>query len=156
MKLSIALPLCVLMIGSASAASLADMPNQKPGLWKMTVTSAGMPGGGRSFQICEDAAFIAASKASAQARLKKDCTSTSSLRKVGETWVSDSDCTISGMHVISHTVTTIHGDDLYHTNATSTTVKANGSKSTDVMTMDNQWLGACKVGQKVGVPEAGT
>ena len=52
-------------------------------------------------------------------------------------------------------VTTIHGDALYHTEATSTVTSSAGAKKTDVMTMDNKWLGVCKAGQKVGVPSAG-
>ena len=155
MKIQIALPIALLMVGAMASSSAAELPTQKPGLWQMTVKNTRMPGGARSFQICEDAAFIAAAKASADAHIKNDCSSKSSLRKVGDTWISDSDCTFSGMHIVSHGVTTIHGDDLYHTEATSTVDSPRGGKVADVMTMDNKWLGACKPGQKVGVPAVG-
>ena len=155
MKINIPVSLSLLMLGAMATASAVELPTQKPGLWQMTVKSAGMPGGSRSFQMCEDSAFIAAGRASAEARLKKDCTAASSLRKVGDAWVADSECTMSGIHIVNHSVTTMHGDELYHTEATSTTNTANGAKKTDTMTMDNKWLGACKAGQKVGVPAAG-
>jgi hypothetical protein len=57
------------------------------------------------------------------------------------------ECTFSGIHNVSHSVTTMHGDDSYHSEITSTM-----DGRTSVMTVDNQWLGACKPGQKVGVP----
>jgi hypothetical protein len=155
MKTGISVTLSLLMLAAVAAAGAAEIPTQKPGLWQMTVKSPSMPGGTRSFQICEDAAFLAAAKTSADTHLKKDCSPTSTLRKVGDTWVADSECTLSGIHIVSHSVTTIHGDDLYHTEASSTVDTPKGGKRTDVMSMENKWLGACKAGQKVGVPIAG-
>jgi hypothetical protein len=155
MKIKISMSLSLLMVAAMATAGATELPTQKPGLWRMTVTNSRMPGGTRSFTICEDAAFLATAKASADAHLKKDCKSTSTLRKAGDTWIADSECTFSGMHIVSHSVTTIHGDDLYHTEATSTVDSPNGEKKTDVMTMENKWMGTCKAGQKVGVPVAG-
>lgn len=146
------MPLALLMAGAATTTSAVELPTQKAGLWQVTMQSQRMPGGPRSYQLCQDAAFIAAAKASAETMMKKNCSSKSSVRKVGDTWISDADCTMSGMHIVSHSVTTIHGDDLYHAEITSTMDSAKGGKKTDVMTMDNKWLGACKAGQKAGVP----
>ena len=61
---------------------------------------------------------------------------------------------MSGMHIVSHSVTTIHGDELYHSEITSTMDSAKG-KQTDTMTVDNKWMGPCKPGQKAGVPVMG-
>jgi hypothetical protein len=155
MKSKMLVSLSVLMLGAIATAGAVELPTQKPGLWQMTMKSSRMPGGSRSFQICQDAAFLAAAKASADAHLKKDCSATSSVRKVGETWVSDSQCTFSGIQMVSHSVTTVHGDELFHTEVTSTTVLPKGGKNTDESTIDYKWLGACKAGQKVGVPQAG-
>ncbi len=152
MKTPIAMTIGLFLMGGVAQAGMVDMPIQKPGLWQMTVTNSRMPGG-RGFQICEDAAFIAAAKASSEAHLKNDCTRTSSVRKVGDTWVSDMDCTMSGMHIISHSVTTAHGDGQYHTDVTSRTMMKGAGAETS-MSMDNKWLGPCKPGQKVGVPAA--
>jgi hypothetical protein len=146
MKPVLALPIAALMLCASTATSAVDMPVQKPGLWKITMTDSRMPGGSRSYSMCQDAAFIAAGKASADAHLKKDC-SKKDLRRDGNTWTADMECTFSGIHAITHSVTTLHGDDSYHSVITSTM-----GKSTSVTTVDNQWLGACKAGQKVGIP----
>jgi hypothetical protein len=120
----------------------------------MTVKGTQMPGGAHTYQICQDAAFIAQAKASAESHMKHDCTTTSSVRKVGDTWISDADCKMSGMHIVSHSVTTIHGDDMYHSEITSTMDSAAGKKASKT-TVDNKWMGACKPGQKVGIPRQG-
>jgi hypothetical protein len=153
MKIQVALPIAMLMLGAFTSSGALELPTQKPGMWQMTMTGAKIPGGSRSFSICQDAAFIAAAKASTDAHLKNDC-SKHDLRKEGNTWVADMDCTFSGMHAVSHSVTTIHGDDAYHTEMTSSTGSPKHAGTSSVMTIDNKWLGACKPGQKVGVPEA--
>jgi hypothetical protein len=145
MKPVLALPIAVLMLCASMPSSAVEMPVQKPGLWKMTMSSSAMPGGARSYTMCLDAAFIAAGKASADAHMK-DC-SKHDIRKEGNAWTADMECTTSGMHSVTHSVTTVHGDDSFHSQITSTM-----GKKTTVMTVDNQWLGACKPGQKVGVP----
>ena len=153
MKIRIALSLGLLSIAAVAQAGMpVDLPVQKPGLWQMTVTNSGMPGGARSFQICEDAAFVATARASSQAHMTKDCTAASSIRKVGDTWVSDLDCKISGMHVVSHTVTTVRGDSYFHTDMTSTMQMSKGPGKQTAMSMENKWMGPCKPGQKVGIP----
>lgn len=151
MKIHFLMSLGLLMFGAVSGSRAAELPTQKPGLWQMTMTNSQMPGGSRSYHICEDAAFLAKAKASADSHMKNDCTSTSSVRKIGDTWISDADCKMAGMHIVSHSVTTIHGDDRYHSVITSTTESARGKK-TDTMTVDNKWMGPCKPGQKAGVP----
>jgi hypothetical protein len=146
MKAVVAAPIVALLLCAFSSDVAVKMPTQKPGLWKITMTSTSMPGGARSYSMCQDAALIAAGKASSDAHLKKDC-SKHELRQDGNTWTADMECTFSGIHNVSHSVTTMHGDDSYHSEITSTM-----DGRTSVMTVDNQWLGACKPGQKVGVP----
>jgi hypothetical protein len=146
MKRVLALPAVVLMLCAFTSISGVEMPTQKPGLWKVTMTGSSVPGGARSYMMCQDAASIASGKASADAHLKNDC-SRNELHKVGSTFTADMECTMSGMHIVSHSVTTVHGDDSFHSEITSTV-----GKDHSVMTVDNQWLGACKPGQKVGVP----
>ena len=146
MKPLLTLPIAMLMLGVFTSSGAVEVPAQKPGLWKITMTSASMPGGTQSYSMCLDAARIAEGKAGADAHLKNDC-SRRDLRKEGNTWIADTECTYSGIHDVSHSVTTVHGDDTYHMELTSTT-----GKTSTVMTIDDKWLGACKPGRKVGVP----
>ena len=93
MKIQIALPIAALLFGTCTPVGAIELPAQKPGLWQATMTGAKIPGGSRSFRICQDAAFIAAARASADAQ-RKSCAK-SDLRKQGDTWIADSDCTIA-------------------------------------------------------------
>ena len=149
MKIQIALILVAMLLNTSALASGDEMPTQKPGLWQITMTSEKMPGG-RSYKMCQDAASVAAGKASADAHLKNDC-SRNSLRKEGETWIADNDCTFSGAHVVSHSEMTAHGDEVFHTQIQSTY----GTGKPEATTMDHKYLGACEAGQKVGVPIVG-
>jgi len=149
MKIRIALPIVALLLGACSSASAVELPTQKPGLWEVTMKSAKMPGGSRSFRMCQDAASLAAAKATAAAQ-KKSC-SKYDIHKTGDAWISDVECTFSSMHIVSHSVTTVHGDDAFYQQITST---VGSSTTADVTTIDNKYLGACMPGQKAGVPIA--
>jgi hypothetical protein len=151
MKPVLKVPIAMLMLAAFTPSSAVELPIQKPGLWQITMTSASMPGGSRTYSMCQDATSIAAGKAIADAHLQKDC-SRHDLRKDGNTWIADMECTFSGLHDVSHSVTTVHGDDAYHTEMTSSTGSPGQGKAATVMTIDNKWLGPCKPGQKVGVP----
>src|SRR5258708_1469495 len=150
MKIQIALSVASLLLSAGAFAGGDEMPTQKPGLWQITMTSAKIPGGSRSYKMCQDAASVAAGKASADAHLKNDC-SKNNLRKDGDTWIADNECTFSGMHVVSHSEMSVHGDDAFHTQVQSTI----GTSKAEVTTIDHKYLGACEAGQKVGVPIAG-
>lgn len=148
MNIRITFSVAALLMGSSAFAG-DEMPTQKPGLWQVTMTSAKMPGGSRSYKVCQDAASMAAGKASADAQLK-NC-SKNSVRREGDTWITDNECTFSSMHVVSHSEMTAHGDEAFHTQVQSTY----GSGKTEVTTIDHKYLGACEAGQKAGVPIAG-
>ena len=153
MKSRIAFPVAMLMLASFASASALELPAQKPGLWQTTMKGEKIPGGSRSYSTCLDAATLAEAKASADAHLKNDC-SKSDVRKQGDTWISDSTCTLSGMHVVGHTETTYSGDDAFHTEVTSSYDSPKHGQTTSVMTVDSKYLGVCAPGQKPGVPEA--
>jgi hypothetical protein len=154
MKLCIAFPVVVTMLGSFASATALELPVQKPGLWQTTMKGEKIPGGSRSYSTCLDVASLAEAKASADAHLKNDC-SKSDVRKEGSTWIAESTCTFSGMHVVGHTETTFSGDDdAFHTEVTSISDSPKHGKTTSVMSIDSKYLGACAPGQKAGVPEA--
>lgn len=150
MKIRIALSVAGVLLSTIALASGDEMPTQKPGLWQITMTSARSPGGSRTFKMCQDVASVAAGKASADAQLK-NC-SKNTLRREGATWIADNECTLSGMHVVSHTEMTAHGDEAYHTQVQSTY----GSGKAEMTTIDHKYLGVCEIGQKAGVPIIGS
>ena len=119
MKIQIAFPIALLILGPCSIAVAQELPSQKPGLWQITMSGAKVPGGTRSYKMCQDAASIAAAKSSAAAHMKNDC-GKNSIRNVGDTWTTDVECTMSGMHIVSHSEMTVHGDETFHTQLTST------------------------------------
>ena len=149
MKIQLAFLILLLILGAGSAAA-QELPSQKPGLWQITMTGPKIPGGTRSYKMCQDAASVAAGKASADELVKKDCAK-NSVRNQGDTWISDTECTMSGMHVVSHSEMTVHGDEVFHTQLNSTY----DSGKPELMTIDHKFLGACAAGQKVGVPITG-
>jgi hypothetical protein len=106
--------------------------------------------GSRTYKMCQDSASIAAGKASADAHLKNEC-SKSSMRKDGDTWIAENECTFSGMRVVSHSETTVSGDESFHTLSKS----SYGTGDPELTTIDQKYIGACEVGQKVGVPIVG-
>ena len=117
------------------------------------MTGEKIPGGSRSYNMCLDAASLAEAKATADAHLKNDC-SKNEVRKQGATWIAESTCTFSGMHVVGHSETTFSGDDAFHTEMSSSFDSSKQGATTSVMTIDSKFLGACAPGQKPGVPEA--
>ena len=153
MKSGAVVPVSALLLGAFSFALALELPVQKPGLWKTTMTGEKVPGGSRSYNMCLDAASLAEAKASADAHLKNDC-SKSDVRMQGNTWISESTCTFSGIHMDGHTETTYSGDNAFHTEVTSTSDSPKHGKTTTVMTVDSKYLGPCAPGQKAGVPEA--
>ena len=145
MKSYAVFPIVVLAICAAASVSAAELPAQKPGVWETTMKGAGIPGGSRSMSMCIDAA----TQVEAKATSKKNC-SKNEWGHAGNTWTGDSVCSVMGNQITAHAVTTMSGEDAYHTEITS----QSGNKSS-VMTVDGKWLGACKPGQKVGVPMRG-
>ena len=142
MKSHAVMPIAVLIICAAASVSAVELPAQKPGVWDTTMKGPGIPAGSRSLSMCMDAA----TQAEAKATLKKNC-SKNEWRQDGNIWSGDSVCTVMGNQVIAHAVTTMRDENAYHTEITS----QSGNKSS-VMTVDGKWLGACKPGQKPGVP----
>ena len=143
MKSYAVFPIAFLASCAAASVSAVEYPVQKSGVWETTMKGAQIPGGSRSMSMCIDAA----TQAEAMATMKKMNCSKNEWRHAGNTWTGDSVCTVLGNKMIAHVVTTMRGEDAYHTENTSQF----GNKSS-VMTIDGKWIGACKPGQKPGVP----
>ena len=117
---------------ACTSANAADGLSHKPGLWETRVQAAGRT---MVTQMCTDAATEARNIATTAAYMKANCTK-NELSQQGNTFVSNTECTFSGQHVVGHTVTTKIGDSAFHTDGTTI--------------VDAKWLGPCKTGQKPG------
>lgn len=119
---------------SCTSANAVEGPIRKPGLWEMRVQAAGHT---RVTQICVDAASETRLNAEAADFMKQHCTK-NLLTHQGNKYISDTDCSISGTHIVNHSVITAIGDSAFHTEGTAVA--------------DSVWLGPCRAGQKPGVP----
>ena len=117
---------------TCTAASAFEPGPHKPGLWEMRVQTEGHT---MVEHVCFDATTDATQNAIADAYMKQHCTK-NEMRQEGGKWIADSICAGSGT---LHTVTTASGDSAYHTEGS--------------ITVDSQWLGPCKPGQKPGAIE---
>jgi hypothetical protein len=126
--------LVVGVIALAGTGALAvEGLTHKPGLWETKVQVAGHT---MVTQMCTDAATEASNLATTAAYMKEHCTK-NELSQQGDKFISDTECTFAGHHVIGHGITTRIGDNAFHTEGTTI--------------VDAKWLGPCKAGQKPGL-----
>jgi hypothetical protein len=138
----------------ASAASAAEMPQRKAGLWdlKMTFESRGVPP--QSMQQCVDAATDKLMSSNFGGMTKEAC-SQQDIKTAGGTIMVDSVCKFGEATTISHATITGSFDSAYTVRVTST--RKGGPAIPGMtpgqpvnMTIEAKWLGACKAGQKPG------
>ena len=140
------LPLITLFL-AAGAASAADMPKRKPGLWEITMQMDGMPNMG-AIQQCIDASTDNLLQQQA-GKQKPDC--------------SVIDIKPSGNRVILHTVCKVEGstattdgvfegafDSSYKGTMKTRFVPPLQGMSESNTTQQARWIGPCKAGQKPG------
>ena len=143
--------IAVLVSCACASVGASEYPTRKPGLWETTMQGENLPGGSRRSSLCVDAASEASNNATTEAYMKSNC-SAFDIRKEGDAWIADSECTLAGTRITSHQVTTMHGEDAYHTDGSSAYAPPLQGKSSATTTIDGKWLGACKPGQTPGVP----
>lgn len=92
---------------AGTGAIAAEGLTHKPGLWETTVQVAGHT---MVTQMCTDAATEASNLATTAAYMKANCTK-NELTQQGDKFISDTECTFAGHHVVGHGVTTRIGDN---------------------------------------------
>jgi hypothetical protein len=138
----------------ATAASAAEMPARKAGLWdvKMNFESRGVPP--QSMQQCVDAATDKLMNSNFGGMSKGAC-SRQDIKTAGNTITVDSVCKFGEATTASHAVVTGSFDSAYTVRVTSTREGGPaipGMKPGQAvnMTTEAKWLGPCKAGQKPG------
>lgn len=145
-KISIILGLCVVPL----LAYADDLPKRKPGLWEVSVASAGRPG--QVMKQCTDETTdekMMATGNSMANSLGVQC-SKKEMKKAGDTFTAESECTMNGTKLTSKTVFSGDFNSQYtgETNASydPPLMGMTGSQST----ITARWLGPCEAGQKPG------
>lgn len=126
-----------------------ELPQRRAGLWEMKTTLKGTQQPAPSAKQCIDAATDAQMREMAQGNTGSICTEQAT-KKVGDTYVTDSVCSMKGSTVVSHAV--ISGDF-----ASKYTVEASASMEPPLMgqsksdvVVEATYLGECEAGQKPG------
>ncbi|PKO31908.1 MAG: hypothetical protein CVU34_16960 [Betaproteobacteria bacterium HGW-Betaproteobacteria-7] len=143
---------CLLALLFAGAASAADVPKRKSGLWEvntqMTGMPAGMPGQG-PMQMCIDQASDDVMSDRNNTRGKADCPVMEIRPGAGKVTVH-SVCRHGGTTATTDAVITGDFDKSYRNDmVTRFNPPQNGMKEMK-MTQEARWLGPCKPGQKPG------
>jgi hypothetical protein len=134
-----------LFVVGAAAASAAEPPARKAGLWEVKTTTA--EGRSVSIQQCVDAQTDQAMQASAGggAGTQRDCAKRD-MQKSGDTTTIDSVCTVGGKTRTAHVVVVGSFDSGYTMTVTS---QSEGAAARTV-SMTAKWLGPCAADQKPG------
>jgi len=143
--------LCLMSIAllalNASALAQDKLPARKPGLWEITVVSNGQPPS-PGMKQCIDASTDAKLQEQS-AQFGQQCEK-QEIRQVGQTYVTDSICQLSGSRVISHGVTKGNFSSEYETEVEARYEPPMfGLKETKTK-IKARWTGPCEVGQKPG------
>jgi hypothetical protein len=134
--------LFILVLG-VTAASAAEFPSRKAGLWILSVKSP--DGRAVSMQQCVDAKTDAALQSMSGNMAQRAC-SKRDVQRSGDTITIDSVCTIAGRTSTTHAVITGSFDSNY-TMVMTSQGEGGPTRST---TMTAKWSGPCAAGQKPG------
>jgi len=136
-------------IGALTVAMAADFPEHKPGLWLMTITTAGSPAGPVTERICLDARTDQLLYKMGAGMSQKMC-SKIDIQPSGGKVVVDTVCHIMNTTTTGHSVTAFVGSTETHTATVSHFDPPMMGKTESRSTQDGKWLGACPADMKPG------
>jgi hypothetical protein len=133
-----------LFLAIIPAASAADLPARKPGLWEVKTSIEGNPRA-LTVQQCIDEATDQMLQSSAGPFSAPACPDRE-VKKSDASMTIDSRCTLSGKSASAHAVVEGSFDHAY----TMTVTSEGGDLPAVKMTIEGKWLGACAADQKAG------
>jgi hypothetical protein len=139
---------CLLAWLPASGARADELPLRKPGLWEMKMVKTGSPLPSMTIQHCTDETTDKEMSTTFSPVSKEAC-SKHDIQKTATGYLSDSECTASGVSMTTHSDITGDFNSAYTVKFTSHTEGAVGSHDV-ASTIEAKWLGACKPDQKPG------
>lgn len=142
------------IVGTSGVVFATDLPHQKVGLWKQTLTrdDAAVPNLGTS-QICLDQAAEAKLSVFSQQAASSLCQPPKIVHNPDGSWSSDSMCALGGgIKSKAHAVVTGDFNSTITTTIDSivTGAPAESMNGKHRMVVTATWVGACKPGQKGG------
>jgi hypothetical protein len=133
-----------LLLATIPAASAADLPARKPGLWEVKTSIEGNPRA-LNVQQCIDASTDQMLQSAAGPFSAPACPDRE-VKKSGASMTIDSRCTFAGKPASAHAVVEGSFDQAY----TMTVTSEGGDLPAVKMTIEGKWLGACAADQKPG------
>lgn len=134
----------------ASAGSLAvDVPKRKSGLWQITNSSPGMPGGSMTMQHCIDEKTDDMMRQSMGSAAEMQC-SKQDIKKEADRIVINSVCKLGATTATTKAVFSGKFDSNYRAEISSTYDPPLMGRKDGMAVLEAKWLGPCKPGQKPG------
>ncbi|HXX83490.1 MAG TPA: DUF3617 family protein [Casimicrobiaceae bacterium] len=133
----------------AGAASAAEPPVLKSGLWEVVRMSAQEPGRKHVTTMCLDDSVQAEMREFGMGVAKSMC-SQNERSLEGTRMVTTSVCKMGPQTITSKTVMTFKGNTAYHADGSATFDPPMANVRESNMSIDAKWTGPCKPGQKPG------
>ena len=139
----------VLLLFAPLVMAAQDFPKLKSGLWEMSNTMPGRPGGPMTSTICLDASLQQDMLNLSSGMMQGMC-SRHELKVSGNKVTGDVVCKMGDSTMKSRSVMTMTGDTAYRTVAHTTFDPPFGGMATADTVIEGRYVGACRPGQKPG------
>lgn len=124
-----------------------DIPIRKSGLWEIEIINNDEPA--MKMKQCVDAASEEKTLEMTKKMTEDRCTKNAT-RKEGDTYITETDCTMGDKRSLTTTVTTGDFNSQYESLITLHSVADTNEKSDSKISMTAKWTGECEPGQKPG------
>jgi len=136
--------LCIII---PTLALAEEIPFRKSGLWEIEMTNNDDPT--MTMKQCVDAASEKETLEMSK-RLSKDKCTKNETRKEGDTYITETDCTMGNRRIISTTVTTGDFTSYYESIVTVQPDADNSDNPGSSIKLKAKWISECGPGQKPG------
>jgi len=124
-----------------------DIPIRKPGLWEIEIINNDEPA--MKMKQCVDAESEEKTLEMTKKMTEDRCTKNET-RKEGDTYITETDCTMGDKRALTTTVTTGDFNSHYESLVTLHSVADTSAKSDSKIILNAKWTGECEPGQTPG------
>jgi hypothetical protein len=130
---------------TAAAAAAQDYPSLKPGQWELTTTTSQSPDKPMKSTYCLDAS-VQKEMAGFGEGMRKEMCSKSTMKREGNRYVGEAECTLGNTTMKSRSVMTLTGDAGYRTEVKATYDPPFMGMKESTTTVEGRHVGACRDG----------